>query len=211
MDLRLRALLRRPIRAGVTLSWSEAMAREFILTGAPGAGKTIILRALETQGVDVTEEAATDVIALDQGHGIEESWRRAQFITDIARLQLLRARRPAIGPLRIADRSLVCTLALAEYLQHPVPDMLTESIAAMMASAQYERQVLFVELLGFITKTEARRISLEDSIRFERFHIAAYERLGFELVRIPALPVEERVAMVRSLIGHGSASPMNGG
>jgi predicted ATPase len=187
------------------------MAREFILTGAPGAGKTVILRALEAQGVDVVEEAATDVIALDQGRGINEPWMQPEFIGDIARLQLLRAARPVAGAVRVADRSLVCTLALAEYLGHPVPDMLVESIRAMLAAGQYERRVLFVELLGFITSTEARRISLEDSIRFERFHIAAYERFGFELVRIPALPVDERVAMVRSLIGHGTATAMNPG
>jgi predicted ATPase len=178
------------------------MAREFILTGAPGAGKTVILRALEARGVEVTEEAATDVIALDQGRGIAESWRRPQFISDIAALQLLRAARPAAGALRVADRSLICTLALAEYLEHPIPDQLIESITAMVASAQYERRVLFVELLGFITRTEARRISLEDSKRFERFHSEAYERFGFELVRVPPLPVDERVAMVLSLIGH---------
>ena len=46
------------------------MAREFILTGAPGAGKTVILRGLEAKGIDVVEEAATDVIALDQGRGV---------------------------------------------------------------------------------------------------------------------------------------------
>ncbi|WP_055048181.1 AAA family ATPase [Devosia sp. A16] len=186
------------------------MAREFILTGAPGAGKTVIVRALEAGGIDVVEEAATDVIALDQGRGIDESWRRPEFIDDIARLQLQRAARPATGNVRVSDRSLVCTLALAEYLGHPVPDALIESIASMVASAQYERRVLFVDLLGFITRTEARRISLDESRRFERFHIAAYERLGFELVRIPALPLEERVAMVRSLIGLGIAPMVNG-
>lgn len=186
------------------------MAREFILTGAPGAGKTVILRALEAGGVEVVEEAATDVIALDQGRGIDESWLRPEFIGDIARLQRQRAARPAIDMVRVSDRSLVCTLALAEYLGHPVPDGLVESIASMLASAQYERRVLFVELLGFITRTEARRISLDESQRFERFHIAAYERFGFELVRVPALPLGQRVALVRSLIGLGDAPMVNG-
>jgi predicted ATPase len=177
------------------------MAREFILTGAPGAGKTIILRALEVDGIDVVEEAATDVIALEHGRGMSEEWRRSEFIEKIARLQLLRAARPVVGPVRVSDRSLICTLALAEYLGHPVPEMLAESIRSMVDEGRYERQVLFVELLGFITATEARRISLENSRRFEQFHVAAYERFGFELVRVPALPVDERVAMVRSLIG----------
>lgn len=185
------------------------MAREFILTGAPGAGKTVILRALEAQGIDVVEEAATDVIALDQGRGIDESWRRPQFIGDIAALQLLRAARPAVGEVRVVDRSLVCTLALAEYLGHPAPEGLIESIAAMVATGQYERQVLFVELLGFITNTQARRISLEEAMRFERFHIEAYDRFGFQLVRIPALPVDERVGLVRKLLGPEAAAAMN--
>ena len=193
----------------MALTWSVAMAREFILTGAPGAGKTVILRALEAGGVDVVEEAATDVIALEQGRGEAELWRRPEFIELIARLQLQRMARPAQGAVRVSDRSLVCTVALAEYLGHPVPEMLVESIGSMIAAGRFERRVVFVELLGFITKTEARRISLEDSRRFERFHIEAYERFGFELVRVPPLPVDERVALVRSHLGLGIAAAMN--
>ena len=54
-----------------------------------------------------------------------------------------------------------------------------------------------------------RRISLEDSQRFEQFHVAAYERFGFELVRVPPLPIDERVALVRSQLGLGTAPAMN--
>ena len=66
---------------------------------------------------------------------------------------------------------------------------------------EFSVRIPFVELLGFITRTEARRISLEDSIRFEAFHVAAYERLGFTLTRIPPMPLRERVDFVRGLIG----------
>jgi predicted ATPase len=38
--------------------------RRFILTGAPGAGKTAVIRQLEIDGFSVVEEAATDIIAL---------------------------------------------------------------------------------------------------------------------------------------------------
>ncbi len=40
--------------------------KRFILTGAPGSGKTAILRQLEHDGFGVVEEAATDIIALEQ-------------------------------------------------------------------------------------------------------------------------------------------------
>ena len=38
--------------------------KRFVVTGAPGAGKTAIIRQLELDGFGVVEEAATDVIAL---------------------------------------------------------------------------------------------------------------------------------------------------
>jgi len=41
----------------------------YILTGSPGAGKTAVLRLLEISGYVVVEEAATDVIALENALG----------------------------------------------------------------------------------------------------------------------------------------------
>lgn len=176
------------------------MAREIILTGAPGAGKTLILRQLEVDGFDIVEEAATDVIALQHGLGVAEPWRQPSFTATIAQLQVQRMAKPAAGAVRVSDRSLICTLALAEYLGHPVPITLERAIADSIAAAQFERRVLFVELLGFITPTEARRMSLEDAKRFEAFHISAYERFGFELMRVPALPFGERMELVRAAL-----------
>ena len=47
--------------------------RRFILTGAPGAGKTAVIRQLEIDDFRVVEEAATDIIALELA--AEEWWR----------------------------------------------------------------------------------------------------------------------------------------
>jgi predicted ATPase len=41
----------------------------YVVTGAPGAGKTAIIRQLEIDGFGVVEEAATDVIAFVAGKG----------------------------------------------------------------------------------------------------------------------------------------------
>jgi predicted ATPase len=40
--------------------------KRYILTGAPGEGKTAILRHLELDGYGIVEGAATDIIALEQ-------------------------------------------------------------------------------------------------------------------------------------------------
>jgi predicted ATPase len=59
----------------------------YVLTGAPGAGKTAVLRMLETLGYAVVEEAATDVIALENALGCAEPWRDAGFADKIVALQ----------------------------------------------------------------------------------------------------------------------------
>jgi predicted ATPase len=59
----------------------------YILTGAPGAGKTAVLRLLEVKGHVVVEEAATDVIALGNALGHEEPWHDRTFIDKVVALQ----------------------------------------------------------------------------------------------------------------------------
>ena len=69
--------------------------RRYVLTGAPGAGKTVTLRQLELDGFSVVEEAATDIIALWQANGIGEAWTRPDFIDAIVGLQQSRERKAA--------------------------------------------------------------------------------------------------------------------
>jgi predicted ATPase len=59
----------------------------YILTGAPGAGKTAVLRLLEVNGHVVVEEAATDTIALDHALGHGQPWHDHTFIYRIVTLQ----------------------------------------------------------------------------------------------------------------------------
>ena len=48
--------------------------KRFILTGAPGSGKTSILRVLAATGYAVVDEAATDVMAARLAAGDTEPW-----------------------------------------------------------------------------------------------------------------------------------------
>jgi predicted ATPase len=187
--------------------------RRFILTGAPGAGKTSILRALDTRGYGVVAEAATDVIAACQADGISEPWRDPRFTGRIAGLQRDRQRLPVSPgtPAQVFDRSPVCTLALARWLDHPVAPALTAEVERILRHGVYERQVLFVRPIGLVEPTAARRISYEDSILFERVHEEEYARLGFEIIDIPPGPVADRTALadryISSWLDHGRTWP----
>src|SRR5215469_2863096 len=221
----------------------------YMLTGTPGAGKTVILRQLEINGYAVVEEAATDIIALEQAQGVTEPHLEADFVDKIVRLQ--RSRELAVttatqlaatnvaqlAPTKVAqlaattvtqlaattatqlavshtpparettpplarsqvvffDRSVICSLALSRFLGAAVSALLAAEVDRVVAEQVYSPRVFFVRGLGFVAPTEARRITLEHALIFEKVHEETYRELGFELVEVPPGPVAARVALI---------------
>jgi len=176
--------------------------RRFIITGVPGAGKTAVIRQLEFEGFSVVEEAATDVIASAHARGEAEPWTDPLFIDAVADLQRQRQIRAAHQPgdVQFHDRSVVCTAALAVYLGHPFSPFLTSELKRIQKEAIYENRAFFIRNLGFITPTEARRISFEETLRFERIHEETYRGLGFELMSVEPGDLLERVSVIKAAI-----------
>ena len=176
--------------------------KRYILTGAPGAGKTSILRQLELDGFGVVEEAATDVIALWQANGMAEPWTDPEFLDAVVHLQQARERRASClpEPVQFHDRSVVCTAALADCLGIPRPDCLLQELQRLKERHVFERRVLFARNLGFITLTEAHRISYEETVRFEKLHEQAYREFGFDIISIAPASVANRVREIKGLL-----------
>jgi predicted ATPase len=176
--------------------------RRFIITGAPGAGKTAIIRQLELDGFSVVEEAATDVIAGAQAQGTVEPWTHPSFLDAIAHLQRERQIRASYQPdeVQFHDRCVVCTAALAVYLGHPFSPFLVSELERVKKEAVYQQRVFFIRNLGFVTPTEARRISFEETVRFEKIHEETYREFGFELVSVEAGSLVERVSFIKAAI-----------
>jgi predicted ATPase len=176
--------------------------RRFIITGAPGAGKTAIIRQLELDGFGVVEEAATDIIAAAQAQGTLQPWTHPSFIDAIASLQRDRQIRASYQPdeVQFHDRCAVCTAALAVYLGYSFSPLLAGELERIKKEAIYQNRVFFICNLGFVTPTEARRISYEDTVRFEKIHQETYLDFGFELVSVEPGSLVERVSMIKAAI-----------
>ena len=176
--------------------------KRYILTGTPGSGKTSILHALKSQGYFVVEEAATDVIALEQMRGNSEPWRQPDFIETIVRLQKQRQLETSTisDEVHLYDRSPICTLALSRYLGYLPPACLLDEIERIEHESIYQRQVFFIENLGFCQPTEARKISFEESLLFENIHIETYISLGYDLITIAPEALSWRVSSVMEWI-----------
>lgn len=172
--------------------------KRYILTGTPGCGKTAIIRALEMKGLCTVGEAATDVIAYEQMQGNSEPWLNPNFIDEIIKIQKQRQMQldHTATTLQFYDRSPLCTYALAVYLGFEHSTALLEEISRIKKNKIYEPRVFFIENLGFLEPTAARKISFEESLIFEKIHLETYEKFGFECVKIPPIQVAERVEIV---------------
>jgi predicted ATPase len=175
----------------------------YVLTGAPGAGKTANVRQLELDGYRVVAEAATDVIALEQALGQPEPHTLPGFVDKIVELQRRRESAAATpdGDIVFFDRSPVCTLALSRWLGFAESARLAAEVDRVLQAGVYASTVFFVQSLGFVTPTAARRISLTDSLAFEEVHRSTYAELGFRLVDVPPGPLASRAGLVRRAAG----------
>jgi predicted ATPase len=121
--------------------------RRFIITGAPGAGKTAIVRQLELDGFGVVEEAATN------SGGIHRLSMQSAGCKGIVRFK-----RPS------------------------------------------SRMRFSFTTVGFVTATEARRITFEETVRFEKVHEEIYRDFGFELIPVEPGNLLERVSIIKAAI-----------
>ena len=171
--------------------------KRYILTGTPGCGKTSILRSLELAGYTVVEEAATDIIALRNAQGIAEPHTHPAFIDDITNLQRHRPMRIAdSAEVQFYDRSPICTYALAVFLNFPISTTLAAEMARIEKAQIYQKQVFFIENLGFCAPTAARKITFEDSLKFEKVHEETYRSFGYECIRIAPRELSARIEQI---------------
>ncbi|HVQ88123.1 MAG TPA: AAA family ATPase [Actinomycetes bacterium] len=174
----------------------------YIVTGAPGCGKTSVLRELQALGYDVVDEAATDLITAAQAQGDTETVMRPEFLDTILREQISRQKRAdttSRGVL-LHDRSPLCTLALAIYCGHTPSTAITNEVNRIVHEGTFEQEVFFVRPIGFVERTAVRRISYDDSLAFERIHEAVYRDHGYKLVDIEPADIADRAASIDAFI-----------
>ncbi len=181
--------------------------RKIPISGGPHSGKTTLLEALKTEfpGAYFVPEPAETVItrelskvAGDPTYTPVVPWiDYTKFGPAVAdESEVLEAAIPSGVDIVFQDRCLIDTIgyALLNGFNSFVPEVQRRARIAHYAFA------LFCEPVGAYTPTDIRRETAEEARRTHGFLAQAYEEFGIPVVRLPAVPVDERISIIRDSI-----------
>lgn len=163
-----------------------------VITGAPCSGKTAVIDRLAGQGYRTVPEMARSYIdsRLAQGHTLEQIKADALAFEGHILMEKVRIeRRLPSDQLVFMDRAVPDSIAYfkIEGLDPAHPLSLSQEV-------RYKSVFLF-ERLAF-EKDAVRSESHETAARLEALLQESYARLGYALVRVPVMPVDQRTAFI---------------
>jgi predicted ATPase len=180
-------------------------ADRYILTGAPGTGKTAILGIVGAE-IRWVAEPAREILAEQRslgGAGTPDG-DPSLFVDLLLQRSIDKheAARHWEGPV-VFDRGIPDCVAYAALLGvDPAPSMLASD------TYRYNSRVLLLEPWEEIYAVDDERtMSFAATIVFQEELMRAYRRAGYALVSVPRESVEDRAAFVRDFIEHREYPP----
>jgi predicted ATPase len=165
----------------------------YVITGAPSSGKTTLINQLAQQGYTVSSEIAREYIAdlLSNNLSLEDIQKNnRQLQRGILALALKRARKLHPNQLIFFDRGTADSLGYFNYYQLDAQQM--------THACQYLRYKNIFYCHQF--PIEQDEVRVEDHITAKKIgdHIyQAYVSLGYQLIELPAVSVEERIKLIK--------------
>lgn len=172
------------------------MNRFVVISGCSGGGKSTLIAELARRGHAVVEEPGRRIVADELARGgTALPWvDGAAFARRAIAMALAdRAHAPSTGTV-FFDRGLVDAAVALENITGAPAD-------ALCLARRYHHRVLLVPPWPEIHRVDAeRRHGLADAIEeYDRLKIT-YPRLGYEVVELPRVSVEQRADFVEALV-----------
>jgi predicted ATPase len=173
----------------------------FVVTGGPGSGKTTLVTALAACGFSTMPEAGRAIIQQQIAiGGTALPWSNRLAFAELMLEMDIRSYRGAEelrGPV-IFDRGIPDVLGYLRVSGVPVPARIEEAARKF----RYHRRVFLAPPWPAIFgQDEERKQSIAEAEATCDAMVEVYSSLGYELLVLPLIPVDERIEFVRNIIG----------
>ncbi len=164
----------------------------YVITGAPCSGKTAVIHELERRGYAVIHEVARAYIDAEIAKGKNLRQIKADLPAFEGRILKIKIRtEAALDPDRIVfwDRAVPDSIAYFQLAGLDTAEVFRNSFTF------HYKQIFLFERIRFKTDT-VRSEDDQTAADLDRLLAAAYRRLGYKPLKVPLLPVDERVDFI---------------
>ena len=177
------------------------LPRWYILTGGTCVGKTTLIEHFVHLGHAVVPEAAKAFILAEQAKGVAEPWKLEGFQSGISvwfDKEMEKAKKLAGVDLCFFDRGPVDSIMYHLHRGQAPEDQVVLYTGIALREQRFQCKVFLLEELpaDCFENTSYRPEDPEESRKIGAWMEKGYRDLGFTIIRIPAVPVEERAKII---------------
>mgnify|MGYP001562589626 FL=1 len=171
------------------------MSQKYIITGAPGTGKTSIINALKERGYSCVEENSREIIAEQIINGGEIlPWKNQIAFENL--ISHKRAKQYASitkDEIYFFDRSAIDCIAYLKANNLEASDEILEAIK----NCEFNSNVFYTPIWKEIyTNDSERKEIIDEAIAIEKLLLETYILFGYHLIEIPKFTIKERVDFI---------------
>jgi predicted ATPase len=174
------------------------MPKRYIITGAPGTGKTSLIQALQANGYQCFSEISRKIILEQQQIKSNKTpWGNLPCFANLVYQQTIKELQLPIEKNTFVDRGLLDIIAYLKAKSHPIPEYLLD----FPFKTHYASTVFLMPLWEEIYINDPQRPqSFPEAQCIHKHLIEVYQNFNFTIVVLPKTTLTKRVDFIRSVI-----------
>jgi len=172
-----------------------SVGKAYIITGAPGTGKSTVINALKKSGHACYDEVARGVIAQELWNGKNRlPWVDIHGFSELVLAVMLSQKKEVLkNQLSFLDRGIPDIIGYFNHANVVPPKKYLDALS----NYAYQKKVFFTPVWEEIYVTDTERMeTIDEAKRVSESLYDTYNSLGFELIELPKISTKERLDFI---------------